>query len=412
MAQRTGLRKRPSDAARWSRCAKAPSFTANYPNDSNDLADEGTAAHWVRQQCLDFGFDPYDFIGTKVMVNGKIYVCDDEMAEHLQEGIDEIREFDGKLFVEHWVDTTEWVGLDPDGNRQGGTLDAGVVGSHLVVVSDLKFGRGIPVQAVRNDQQRIYLLAFYHQVVKHISKATDFLIIIDQPRNAAGGGYWHVSLDELLEYGEFIKKRAALVDSPNAEFTPGKKQCQWCPAANVPDRPGGCPAHARWSVETIDLDFEELENAALLGDMWMPPTVELLTPERLIHISLNKGNIEKFLEYCHAQALTHLMTQGPIAGQKAVNGRRPPRKYTSEDAAEAFLRQKLPSGDPFNKKLKTASQAEKEIGKKYEIPAALVERGQPKPVMVSVDDKRPAIRTVESEFDDVNDPNETKETQE
>ena len=404
-------RKRPSDAARWTRCAKAPSFTQDYPNDSSDAADEGTAAHWVREMSLDLGFDAYQFIGTKIRVGGKIYVCDAEMADHLQTGIDEIREFAGKMFVEYRVDTTPWVGLDENGQPQGGTLDCAVVGEHMVVISDLKFGLGVAVMAVQNRQQLLYLIAFYYQVVKKIApKATEFLIIIDQPRNSAGGGYWAISLEELLSYENFFRTRAAMVDDPNAEFTPGHEQCKWCPAANVPDRPGGCPAHAKWAVESIDLDFEELENAALVGVEWQPPVVEMLTPERLVHIALNKSNITKFLEYAHAQALTHLMNYGELAGQKAVLGRAPPRKHASEAASEAFLKQKLPSGDPFTKKLKSPAQAEKEIGSKYEFPRALIEQGQPKPIMVPVEDKRTALRTVESEFEDEPETNDTNDT--
>lgn len=397
----TGLRKRPSDAARWRRCARALRFTRDYPNTSTEAADEGTAAHLIREMSLDIGFDAYDFIGTQIMVNGVLYECDSEMAEHLQEGIDEIRQFDGKMFVEYWVDTTALVGFDEHGRRQGGTIDLAIVGEHLTVLSDLKFGKGVAVQAVENDQQLIYLWALYHEVIQHIAPdCKTFLIIIDQPRNGAGGGYWSITLDELLAYGEQIKIDAAKTEDPNACFTPTVKGCLWCPAANVPDRPGGCPAHAEWLLEQIDLDFSQLDEAEDFGVVWQPPRVEGLTPERLIQISLAKSGIEKFLEYAHAQGLQYLMERGPIAGQKAVHGRRPPRKPRNEKAFEAFLRQKLPSADPFNKKLKTASQAEKEIGGKYEIPEALVERGTPKPVMVPVGDARPAIAVIEDEFDD------------
>lgn len=69
-----------------------------------DAADEGTAAHWVREHCLSLGFEPYDFIGTDIRVNGKTYQCDDEMAEALKFGIDEAREFDGEMFVERKLD--------------------------------------------------------------------------------------------------------------------------------------------------------------------------------------------------------------------------------------------------------------------------------------------------------------------
>lgn len=398
---RKGLRKRPSDAVRWTRCAAALRFTLDYPNTSSGAADEGTAAHWIREMCLELGMDAYDWIGTKVSVGGTLYECDFDMAEALQGGIDEICEFDGEIFNEVWVDTTEWVGLDENGKRQGGTVDCGIVGSNLIVLSDLKFGQGVPVPAVRNDQQSLYGLAFYHQIAKHISDATEFLIIIDQPRNSAGGGYWPVTLAELEKYGQFVKTRAAMADDPDAEFTPGEEQCRWCPAANVPGRPGGCPAHSADMMDAIGLTFDDLD----APEEWTPPVVDEMTIERLIQISDKSSGIKKWLEYCHARVIQHLLEEGPVGGKKAVYGRRPNRKWSSPSAAEAFMLQKLTS-TPFNKKLKSPSQVEKEIGKKYQVPGALIERGEPKPIVVDIEDARESIAPLNAEFDDFDDTND------
>ena len=357
--------------------------------------------HTVREWCLQFGFDAFDFIGQDFKINGFVWTFDEDLAEAIQPGIDEIREYDGRLIVEQYVDTTTWVGVDEKGKPQGGTIDCGVIGKEVYFQSDLKAGRGVPVQAVGNDQQVIYALAAYEQFIKHEApECATFILAIDQPRHAAGGGYWHLTLDELLAEGERIRAAAEAADDPDACFTPGDKQCLWCPAANVPDRIGGCPANAQWQMDNLEMGFEDLDEAAESGKPWQPPVVSALTPERLVQLSLAKSGIEKFLEYAHAQALQYIMDHGPIGGQKAVKGCNPPRKWANPKSAEAFMRQQIPSGDPFNKKLKTPAQAESEVGKKYQIPAALVERGQPKPIMVPVEDARPSIVTVENEFDD------------
>lgn len=395
-----GLRKRPSDAVRWTRCANALRFTIDYPNTSSGAADEGTAAHWIREQCLLLGFDAYDFIGTKVSVGGVLYECDDDMAEALQGGIDEIREFDGDLYNEVWVDTTPWVGLDEDGKKQGGTVDCAVIGTDLIVISDLKFGRGVAVQAVRNDQQMLYALALYHMIAKGITTATQFLIIIDQPRNSAGGGYWSVSLAELEAYGKFVIKRAKMCDDPDAKFTPGEEQCRWCPAANVPFRIGGCPAHNADMMETVGLHFDDLD----APDEWTPPVVEDLTIERLIQINDKSSGITKWLTYCHGRVIQHLLDEGPTGGKKAVLGRRPNRKWLNNELAEAFMKQKIKL--PFNKKLKSPSQVEKELGKKYEVPLALIDRGEAKPIIADEDDERESITPLVDDFDDMGDDTE------
>lgn len=397
---RKGLRKRPSDAARWTRCHGALEFTKHYPNESTDAANDGTLGHYVRQECLDWGMTAYDFIDFEMEIDGKIYKFDADYADAIQPGIDEIEEFEGRLFVETWVDTTEWVGLDEDGNRQGGTVDALKVGRYLAVMSDLKAGRGVAVSPVENDQQILYMLAAYDQIIRHIApECKNFLIIIDQPRHhaAEAGGYWSIDLATLRKHGERIKAAAEAVDAavtnPEECLTPSPKACQWCPAANVPGRPGGCPAHAQGKLDDLEMEFEDLDD-----DKWEPPLVAGLTPDRLMMLSEKKKSIENFLEYAHAMALQYLLDHGPTAGKKAVAGRKPPMKWADDGAAEAFLKQK--SVKPFNQKLITPTQAKAAIGKKYELPSALVERGEAKPTIVDVGDARPAIRPIEDEFDE------------
>ena len=388
--------RRPSDAARWLRCSASLRFTKNYPNRSTEFADEGTVAHWLRQYCLDLGFNAYDFIGHTLKLNGRVWEIDDDMADHVQTGIDEVREFGGKMFVEYRVDTTQWVGRDERGRPQGGVVDCAVVGENLVVLSDLKFGFDA-VPAVENEQQMLYALAFYHQVVKHISKATTFMIIIDQPRNPAGGGYWTVTVDELERFGQQVIGAAERTEDPNAAFNPCIEACKWCPAANVPGREGGCPAHAASAIAHLDFTFTDLDTDQPL----QMPVVAEMTPERLLTLHENRKMIEKFLDYVSVMALQHVLQNGATAGKKAVYGRAGNRKWRSPEAAEAFMLERLPSADPFNKKMKSPAQAEKEVGKKYEVPSALVERSEPKPILVPVEDARAAIEP--EGFDDYGD---------
>lgn len=394
-----GLRKRPSDAARWTRCPKALLFTKDYPNTSSDAANDGTLGHYVREQCLNWGFTAYDFIDFEMEIDGKLYPFDADYADAIQIGIDEINSYDGQLFVEEWVDTTEWVGLDEDGNPQGGTVDALKVGKYLAVMSDLKAGRGVPVSAVDNDQQILYLLAAYEQIIKFIApECKNFIIIIDQPRHHSpeAGGEWHLSLADLRAHAARIKAAACAADDPDAPLIAGPKQCLWCPAANVAGRLGGCPAHAAAQMDALDMDFEDLDEP----DAWSPPTVAGLTPERLMVLSDKRKQIENFLAYAHATALQYLMDHGPTAGKKAVEGRRPPLKWQDDKAAEAFLKQKLSVDSVFNKRLITPTQAATQIGKKYELPDALVDRGERKPAIVDIADARPSISRIEDEFED------------
>lgn len=392
-----------SDSSRWLHCLGAKNFTQGIPGrETDEYSAEGTAAHSVRETCLRFGFDPYDLIGTKVGSDGFVFDVDEEMADHLMPGIDEIRQFDGKLVVETQVDGTKWLGLDPNGERQQGYLDAGVIGTKLYVLSDLKYGAGVAVQAPDNTQQMLYCLSLWDQIGRHISDATEFLIIIDQPRNHDGGGYWHVSLDQLLKWGEWVKHRAELTKRADAPLTAGEKQCRWCPAANVPGRPGGCPEHHKWMASVIDLRFEALDKAEKAGELWKPPHYRDLTPERKSHIVRVKTAIVQWLEKLHADVIADGLSNADTPGLKVVDGRRPATKWRDPIVAQAYLEQKLPTAKVFTKKLITPKQAGSALGKGVELPTALIERGEPKPILVPIEDARPRRASVDDKFDDDN----------
>ena len=393
-----GYRKRPSDAGRWGGCPASLSFTQHYPNESSDAADEGTAAHWIREQCLEMGFDAYDFIGTIVAVNGKTYECDADMAEYLQPGIDWIREQDAThgLFVEQKVDVTHITGPDENGKPQFGTLDCGWIGEEVAGLSDLKFGAGVPVQAVDNDQQIMYLSSFYrHYVKKRAPHVKRFIIVIDQPRNSAGGGEWELTLDELLKHEKRLMKAAEKCDEDDPQFKPNAKSCQWCPAANVAGRQGGCAAHAKWVSDMIDMDVEDLD----AEEPWTPPKIDGWTPERIAAVAVNKSSITKFVEYCVAMTLDHALRVGPVGGVKAAKGKEGRRKWSNPGAAEVFIKQN--ALDPFNSVLKSPAQVAKALGKKKPIPDSLIERNEAKPILVPVADKRPAITPLNDEIDDL-----------
>ena len=393
-----------SDSGRWSRCPGAVNATRHIKDESSEFAAEGTVAHTVRELCLQFGFDAYSFIGDKFVEDGFTFIVDDEMADNIQPGIDEIREYAGDVYVETWVDTTKWVGLDRFGNRQGGTLDLGVIGEKLIVISDLKYGMGVPVQAVDNDQQVLYAVGFWEQIARHKTKATDFLIIIDQPRNSGGGGYWPITLEKLLERAEKLKAAAAKTKDPDAPLIPGLKQCQWCPIANVPGRIGGCKAHAQWLADAIEMDFDDLDRLDEVGIDWTPP--ETVTRQQRSHIVRIKSQIEKWLEKLHADELEDLINHGPAFGFKAVRGRAGRRNHRSEQKSLAWMRQRAKKVGKEEKDLetrKTISPAQAEKVLKLgtgNFPNSLVEQGASKPVMVPVADERRAITVIEDEFDD------------
>ncbi len=367
-------------------CAGAINRVAklNLPEErSSQAAAEGTAAHWVRETCLEFGFEAHDFVGTIIRADGFVFEFDEEMADHLQYGIDRCREFDGTMFVEVWVNTTQWVGKDDEGNDQGGTVDCAIVGEEEIVISDLKFGSGIPVQAVKNKQLRIYALAFWNQVARFVSNAQRVRIIIDQPRNAAGGGEWVITLDELLAFGDEVSQAAEATRDPNAPCTPSESACLWCRASK---EDGACPEYEAWNLDFLGLTFDDLD----ADDLTLPDS-DGITPERRRVINAHAHVIRKWLDRMHAGEIGDVLENGPQHGVKAVAGRNPPRKHVDPENSESWLRKRGLADDKiFTKKLISPAQIDKVFGKGV-FPKSLVDPGHPKPVLVPVEDERAAI---------------------
>jgi hypothetical protein len=386
----------PSGAETWFNCAGSVAAQEGLPDETSEFAAEGTFAHHISELCLELGLDPYDFIGHRAVIEGYSFEWSEDDADDLAFGIEQIREFRGKFYGEHQVDLSNWLGPD-----QFGTLDRGIVGADLIVIGDLKWGRGIPVSPVENKQLMLYALGFWWNIARHVSKATKFLIIIDQPRCNGGGGEWYTTLDELLAFGEEAKKRAEATRDAAAERTASEKGCKWCKRRSAP---GGCPTFDTFMVDLFGAQFDDLDDNILIGAPLELPVV--ITPERRSYILDNRKLIQDWLDGLHARALDDALHGRPCGGKKAVEGRKSPDKWKNIEKADAALVAFLGEGR-FNNKLKTPTQVAKELKFKDDVPAELeelIERGQRKPALVSEQDARPAMLVnLEQMFDDLDD---------
>lgn len=406
-------RNAPSDAKRWLGCPGALNRCKKLGLDKDDgrvntAADEGTAAHLIRELALEVGLDAHHFVGTEVEVNGVKYLCDDDMADALQPGIDRIREFPGKMIIESRVDITHITGLNDHGEPQKGTLDCAVIPEahqgEEAVQSDLKYGRGIPVEAVNNSQQIIYFDALWEQIKDTHPHIKRVRIIIDQPRNSRGGGEWVITIDELRKKAAEYRERAKLTFDPNAPCTPNVDSCLWCPAAKVE---GACPEYEAWNLQFCDIEFENLDDYVDFGIEVQTPDVEGLTTARKKAIYDHLPAIRKFLTRVEASVSADVKTgDGEKYGLKIVAGRRSNRKHADEEQSLSWLEKHGFSEDQIiTKKLFTPAQLDKVVGK-GRFPRELVVGGEPTPSIVSIEDARPALlvttdfENLDEEFED------------
>lgn len=395
----------PSASARWLYCHASVRLIERLtaegkidPRASSGAADEGTAAHQVRGDALELGFDAWDFVGSSLTINGVDYPCTEEMAAHLQPGMDWLRAQPGDMVVEHRVNLDRWM----PGNF--GTLDTAVIDTDRfsLVINDLKYGAGIDVSPHENTQLRIYALGVIDNF--DLFEAVDTIeIVIDQPR-AGGMKHWSTTLPDLLAFGETVKAAVAAIDGPDPQFMVTEHGCQFCP---VKDTKEGCPAYTRFMEELLDGALDDITNE--------DPTLtdpDIITPERRYYIVKHAPLVTRWLAKLHEDSLEAAKAGTPDPGSKAVLGQRGNRRYADKDAAKAILERSLGMDAYLPAPLIGIPAAETKLKPGKRKPgdpvawaelSALITQDEGRPILVPADDERPAITSFADAIDELDD---------
>lgn len=389
----------PSGAERWMVCPGAPRMEDRFDDETSEYSSEGTAAHTVREMCFTHGFEVTDLVGQLIQADGLFFEVTLEWAHYLQPGIDRVRESKADWVFEYRVVMDPWI---PGGF---GTLDTGGILPDLIIIDDLKFGKGIIVEAEKNKQLMIYALGFWENYAKALTKAKQFLLRIDQPRVTGQGSEWYVSLDELLAFGDEVKAAVARVSEADAApeddlidfLNPTPKGCQFCRAA----RNSACPKLDQFVVDLLGLKITDLNT--LKKRVLKMANIDELTPERRSYILENKSLISSWLNNLHANALNAAIQGDEVPGFKAVNTEGD-RAWADLEAAEQFWESKMPAKEIYDRKLKSPAQMEKIAGTRNWAKAqGLIVRAEGRPALVPLSDKRPAIIPLVDLLDELDD---------
>lgn len=383
----------PSAASTWINCSASIRASEGVQDKETTFAYEGTVMHEVRAWALEHMHDPMERVGDLMRVGtGKLLHITEERARALLPGIEWLRDmfggaalpqakfkhFEGKLFFDvqelsECYGTVDFAALHRDG---------------LLVVSDLKFGAGVPVWPERNKQQMIYALLVLYNMTKKEVRAVDKVIIhIDQPRIANAGGIWTTTPDRLFRWMDDILLPAVeATQVRNPKFNPSAEACRWCNAKVT------CPARAEWVRDNLRIADIMRRDPGKKG--------AALSTKALVEFVAAEDEIKAALAEARAFLIDDYKAGRNVPGKKVILAQDGHRKWRDKAEAEKALVNFL-GDDAFIKTLASPAEAERRLPRQHhKLIAEMAERPPPVPKLVSEHDARAPMPTVKSMFKD------------
>lgn len=348
---------------------------------STIFSAEGTLAHAIGEVCVSTGKEPHDFIGETRQADGFEFTINGEFADHVSVYVDFIRGLRAMGFVvmlEQQVDPSiQWKGIKPGlpVNLFGtGDCIAYNPATRELVIGDLKFGAGVPVDALGNTQLRYYGSGACHpDVLVPLCKALGVpfngvdtvTLTIVQPRAFHKDGPIRretLTPNDLQDWTlNVLHPGVALALSDGGQTTCAGTWCRFCPVLAHCDKPRDL------SFETAQAAFRntpihEIPVPGATGDNL--PDVHL-TDAQLGDLLDKVIIFEPWLKALRELAHVRMTAGRAVPGHKLVN-KRATRKWADkpEEMGAILTGAGLASTEFQETQLLTPAQVEREIGKK------------------------------------------------
>lgn len=382
----------PSASHRWLNCPPSARLHAKFVERLGDqgsvYAAEGTKAHALAEIKLRLANGEYNrfrFDAEKKLLGeipNEMDRATDFYADTVLERLYAARRVceDARLFIEQRLDMTPWV------EQCFGTSDAVIVSDSSLEVLDLKYGKGVPVDAVGNSQARLYALGAVNEFGSIYSFRTIRETIV-QPRLDSVTEET-MSREDLLAWGDSVKLPAAMAWKGDGEFRSGE-WCRFCAAKAV------CKTRAVKAMGIFESGFESPD---IIPEDMLPGILEVA--------DLAEAWLKDVRQYALAQALKG----AKLPGFKLVRGRAPARKWKSEEETIDQMARAGYSEEQYMEppRLMSVSVLEKSIGKtafKALLGNATVQ-GEAPLTLVPETDKREEFSTADVAFADLADNTE------
>lgn len=373
-----------SHAARWLACPPSARLEEKFKEtcgepESSVYAEEGTLAHEfaeLRLRQLSGRISDQEYVEESERLRSHGLYSEEiednieKYAAYVMEEFEASKKIvpDPVLFIEEQLDFSHIV-------EQGfGTGDAGIIADGTMEIIDLKYGKGIKVEACENPQLKLYALGALRNYEMFYDIHTVKLTII-QPRldNITS---WSVPVKDLVKWAEETVKPVAAKAYEGKGLQKAGEHCKFCLVKAM------C---ATLASRNVALAKHEFKDPHLLTEK------QLLDVYRQIPMLTDWANAVG--EYLYKKALAG----EKVEGYKLVEGQSR-RKWVDEAQVQDLLKGEGYSEEEYNVvKLKGISDIEKLVGKKtfplmFE---GMVTRTQVNPVLVPDTDKRPEYKAAD-----------------
>ena len=373
-----------SGAARWLNCTPSPRLEEEFKavEETSVYAAEGTLAHEFADLGLQLAIKKITKAKYNKLITEQIekYISDyevkdfdkKEMFDQVQKYIDycmeqfveaKKRTKDALMLIEEKIDLTHYI----EGGF--GTNDNVIIADGVMEVTDLKYGKGIKVDAEENPQLKLYGLGALREHELSFDIHTIKLTIV-QPR-LDHISTWAISASDLKEWAESeVRPKAKLAYAGKGELCAGA-WCRWC---GVKPK---CRALAEKNLELVKYEFKQ---------------PDLLEDDELLEVYEKLEQLTDWANSVSTYILSEALNGKSFEGYKVVEGRSV-RRWQHEESVKLILAERFKPEQYLNSRLKSLTDISKLLGKEvFESDLKdFVIKPAGKPTLVPESDKRPAM---------------------
>jgi hypothetical protein len=371
-----------SGASRWMNCTPSARLEEKFQASTSSYAEEGTLAHELADLILRY---TYESLSRKVY-NTELAKIEKnpyapEMLTEVEKYVAHVIEFynlakkrtpGAKLLIEQKLDFSHLV------EKGFGTGDVCIIADGILDIIDLKYGKGVRVDAEGNSQLMLYgsgaLRAFEMLYDIHTVRLT-----IIQPR-LDHVSTWEITAKELEAWGEdMVKPKAAEAYKGEGKQVAGD-WCKFCKAKAM------CKTLAAKNMELAKHDFED---------------PHLLDEKDLLEIFKQQPMLVDWVNAVSEYLLSEAIKGKKWDGYKLVEGRSNRKWLDEERVINTLIAEGYKLPDFTSTKIKGLGEIEKLVPKsRFHILTPLIIKPPGAPTLVPLADKRPAIGGIEQAKDD------------